>query len=103
MILEAMKYMKSCPDGFVVQAAFDDLSFSKRFIPKVPILGKFAIKRSLGNGEIFLRPAKVDNSKPTFYVLEGWHVRNLSQRQDPISNGDGSVHLKYSRMRLKNR
>jgi hypothetical protein len=101
MILEAMKSMNECPVGFVVQSTFDDSTFTKRFIPKVPIIGAMLIRKAIGNGEIYLRPDKVDPNLPEFYVLKGWHVRNLSQRKDPLARGSNGVPLKYSRLNSK--
>lgn len=96
MILEAMNSMQECPVGFVVQSTFDDTSVARRLIPKLPIIGPIVIRRALANGEIYLRPEKVDPRKPDFYVLKGWHVRNLSQRKDPLARGSKGVPLKYS-------
>lgn len=94
MILEAMNYMGNCPLGFVVQSTFNDQSFFRKHSSKVPIIGQIIIKNAIKNGEIYLRPTQVNRDLPEFYVLEGWHVRNMSMRQDPITLSDGSVHLR---------
>lgn len=94
MILEAMEIMQNCPVGFVVQSKFDDNTFYRRFTPKVPLVGRIVIKNAIKNGEIYLRPDKVDSSLPDTYILKGWHVRNMSMRKDPITLSNGSVHLK---------
>ena len=96
MILEAMNSKQECPVGFVVQSTFDDTSVARRIIPKLPIIGPIVIRRAIANGEIYLRPEKVDPRMPDFYVLKGWHVRNLSQRKDPLARGSKGVPLKYS-------
>lgn len=96
MILEAMNSMQECPVGFVVQSTFDDTSVARRIIPKLPIIGPIVIRRAIANGEIYLRPEKVDPRMPDIYVLKGWHVRNLSQRKDPLARGSKGVPLKYS-------
>lgn len=102
MILEAMNSMGECPVGFVVQSTFDDTTFTKRFIPKLPVIGPRIIRKAIENGEIYLRPAKVDPKMPEFYILKGWHVRNLSQRKDPLARGSRGIPLQYSRLRSKN-
>lgn len=94
MILEAIELMHTCPVGFVVQSKFNDNTFYRKFTPKVPILGRIVIKNAIKNGEIYLRPDKVDSTLPEIYILKGWHVRNMSMRKDPITQSDGSVHLK---------
>jgi hypothetical protein len=103
VILEAINMMDECPVGFVVQSKFDDNSFLNQLIPRVPIIGRIIIKYAINNGEIYLRPDKVDSEMPKFYILKGWHVRNLSQRQDELTNGDGSVPLRRGNFRLKDR
>lgn len=103
MIFDAMNSMQECPVGFVVQSTFDDTTFTKRFIPKVPVIGAILIRRAIENGEIYLRPDKVDPKLPEFYVLKGWHVRNLSQRKDPLAQGSRGIPLKYSRIHSKHR
>ena len=89
-----MNYMGKCPIGFVVQSTFDDQSFFRKYSPRVPIVGRIVIRNAIKNGEIYLRPTRVDSDLPKFYILEGWHVRNMSMRQDPITQSDGSVYLK---------
>jgi hypothetical protein len=101
MILEAMNSMRECPVGFVVQSTFDDTTFTKRFVPKVPVIGAFLIRKAIRNGEIYLRPDKIDPIMPEFYILKGWHVRNLSQRKDPVARGSKGIPLKYSRIHSK--
>ena len=52
-----------------------------------------AISRQMKRqGKIFIRPNKVDPTKPDYYWLEGFKVRNMSQRQDGTYWTNGSVH-----------
>jgi len=53
-----------------------------QFLLEIPILKLLISEILVRQGKIFLRPFKVDPSKPEQYWVEGFKVRNRSQRQD---------------------
>jgi hypothetical protein len=57
-----------------------------------PVLKVILSEILVRQGKIFLRPYKVDPSKPEQYRVEGFKVRNRSQRQDGTYLTAGGVH-----------
>jgi hypothetical protein len=67
---------------YVVQSVYEYKSFKTSLIMSLPLLNRWYIKRAIYNGSIFARYLKVDPNKPAREIIQGWHVRNTSQRAD---------------------
>ena len=84
--------MADAPANFRAETTFNSRSGIYKVILEIPVL-KFLFSEILfRQGKIFIRPYKVDPSKPDHYWLDGYKVKNMSQRQDGSYWTKGSVH-----------
>jgi hypothetical protein len=87
-----LRFLDTTPDNFRVETTFNSQSGFYKFILEIPVLKYFFSEILIRQGKIFLRPYKVDPSKPDQYWLEGYRVRNMSQRKDGTYLTAGGVH-----------
>jgi hypothetical protein len=87
--------MKSIPGEYRIESTVElDTAFLNILssIPLVNILTATHLKRS---GKVFLRVMKVDVQLPDEYQINGWKIRNKSQRADGVYySGKGYVSLR---------
>jgi len=74
--------LKKTPGNFRIETTFSIHNRFMQFLLEIPILKLLISEILVRQGKIFLRPFKVDPSKPEQYWVEGFKVRNRSQRQD---------------------
>lgn len=79
------------PANFRVETTFDSRAGIYKIILNIPIFRNFISELLIKQGKIYLRPYKVDPSLPEHYLLEGFTVRNMSQRKDGTYPKSGSV------------
>lgn len=84
--------MGDAPDGFRVETSFKFQAGFLRTLLDTPLLTYLISEMLIRQGKIFLRPYKVDPTKPDQYWLEGFKVKNISQRKDGTYLTSGSVH-----------
>jgi hypothetical protein len=83
--------LKYTPGDFRVETTFNIHNRSMQFILEIPLLKVLISEILVRQGKIFLRPLKVAPSKPEQYWVEGFKVRNKSQRQDGTYLTAGNV------------
>ena len=83
--------LRHTPGNFRVETTFNSRSGLMKHALEFPVLKVFISEFLVRQGKIFLRPYKVDPSKPDQYWVEGFKVRNMSQRQDGTYWSSGSV------------
>ena len=81
---EIMYYrtLRRTPGDFRVETTFNLQGKFARTILEFPLIKILVSEMLVRQGKIFLRPFKVDPTKPEQYWVEGFKVRNTSQRQD---------------------
>ena len=84
--------LKHTPGDFRIETTFNSRSKVMKVALEFPILKIFFSEILVRQGKIFLRPYKVDPAKPEEYWVEGFKVRNRSQRQDGTYLTAGGVH-----------
>jgi hypothetical protein len=84
--------LKHTPGNFRVETTFNSQSRFYGVILEIPVLKYLFSELLIRQGKIFLRPYKVDPSKPEQYWVEGYKVRNMSQRKDGTYLTAGGVH-----------
>lgn len=67
---------------FRVETTFNLQGKFARTILEFPLIKILVSEILVRQGKIFLRPFKVDPTKPEQYWVEGFKVRNTSQRKD---------------------
>ena len=89
-----MRFRSMCdaPANFRAETTFNHRTGTYKILLEIPILKYIVSELLIRRGKIFIRPYKVDSSKPDHYWLEGFKVRNMSQRQDGTYWTNGSVH-----------
>lgn len=83
--------LKDTPGDYRVETTFSLHNRQMQFILNFPIIKILVSEILVRQGKIFLRPYKVDPSKPEQYWIEGFKVRNKSQRQDGTLHSAGGV------------
>jgi hypothetical protein len=83
--------LRKTPGDFRIETTFDLHNGFTRFILEFPLVKVLASEILVRRGKIFLRPYKVDPTKPDQYRVEGFTVRNKSQRQDGTLYTAGGV------------
>ena len=84
--------MSDAPANFRAETTFNNRTGIYKVILDIPVLNLIFSELLIRQGKIFIRPYKVDSSKPEHYWLDGFKVRNMSQRQDGTYWTNGSVH-----------
>jgi hypothetical protein len=84
--------LRHTPGNFRIEATFNPTVGFMKFALNFPILKIILSEILVKQGKIFLRPYKVDPAKPEEYWVEGFKVRNRSQRQDGTYLTAGGVH-----------
>ena len=84
--------LKHTPGNFRIETTFNPRVGVIKFALNFPVLRIILSELLVRQGKIFLRPYKVDPTKPDYYWLEGFKVRNMSQRKDGTYLTSGSVH-----------
>ncbi|CAB4367188.1 unannotated protein [freshwater metagenome] len=84
--------MSDAPATFRAETTFNSRSGIFKVLLEIPVFKYIFSEILIRQGKIFIRPNKVDPTKPDYYWLEGFKVRNMSQRQDGTYWTNGSVH-----------
>ncbi len=84
--------MCDAPANFRAETTFNNRTGIYNVLLEIPGLKYIFSELLIRQGKIFIRPYKVDTSKPEHYWLEGFKVRNMSQRQDGTYLTAGGVH-----------
>ena len=84
--------MCDAPSNFRAETTFNSRTGIYKIFLEIPIFKYVFSEILIRQGKIFLRPYKVDPTKPEQYWVEGFKVRNMSQRQDGTYWTNGSVH-----------
>ena len=84
--------MCDAPANFRAETTFNSRTGVYKILLEIPIFKDIFSEILIRQGKIFIRPNKVDPTKPDYYWLEGFKVRNMSQRQDGTYWTNGSVH-----------
>ena len=84
--------LKKTTGNFRIETTFNSQRGFYKFVLEIPVLKYLFSEILIRQGKIFLRPYKVDPSKPDQYWLEGYKVRNMSQRKDGTYLTAGGVH-----------
>jgi hypothetical protein len=84
--------LKHTPGDFRIETTFNPRTGIYKVILDIPLLKYLISELFVRQGKIFLRPFKVDPTKPEQYWVEGFKVRNKSQRADGIYLTAGGVH-----------
>jgi hypothetical protein len=89
-----MKFRSMCdaPANFRAETTFNNRTGVYKVLLEFPVLKYLLSEMLIRQGKIFIRPYKVDPSKPDYYWLDGFKVRNMSQRQDGTYWTNGSVY-----------
>lgn len=89
-----MKFRSMCdaPVNFRTETTFNSQTGIYKVLLEIPVLNLIFSELLIRQGRIFIRPYKVDSSKPDYYWLDGFKVRNMSQRKDGTYWSNGSVH-----------
>ena len=89
-----MKFRSMCdaPPNFRAETTFNHRSGIYKTLLGIPVFNLIFSEILIRQGKIFIRPYKVDPSKPNHYWLDGFKVRNMSQRQDGTYWTNGSVY-----------
>jgi len=74
--------LKHTPGDFRIETTFNPTIGFMKIALNFPVLKIILSEILVRQGKIFLRPCKVDPTKPEQYWVEGFKVRNRSQRQD---------------------
>ena len=77
-----VRTFEDAPTNFRVETTFNNRRGTYKIILGIPVLRLIFSELLIRLGKIYLRPLKVDRSKPSSYWYEGFQVRNMSQRQD---------------------
>ena len=88
-----MKFRSMCdaPVNFRAETTFNSRTGIFKVLLEIPVFKCIFSEILIRQGKIFIRPNKVDPSKPDYYWLEGFKVRNMSQRQDGTYLTAGNV------------
>ena len=88
-----MKFRSMCdaPVNFRAETTFNSRTGIFKVLLEIPVFKCIFSEILIRQGKIFSRPNKVDPSKPDYYWLEGFKVRNMSQRQDGTYLTAGNV------------
>ncbi len=84
--------LKRTPGNFRIETTFNPRAAVMKFALNFPVLRILFSEILVRQGKIFLRPYKVDPTKPDQYWVEGFKVRNMSQRKDGTYLTSGSLH-----------
>ena len=86
--------MKTIPGEYRIESTVNLESKSLNFLAAVPLLNKITANHLKKSGKVFLRVMKVDLQLPEEYRINGWKIRNRSQRSDgAYYSGRGYVSL----------
>lgn len=84
--------MCDAPVNFRAETTFNSRTRIFKVLLEIPVFKYIFTEILIRQGKIFIRPNKVDLTKPDYYWLEGFKVRNMSQRQDGTYWTNGSIH-----------
>lgn len=84
--------MCDAPANFRAETTFNSRTGIFKVLLGIPVFKYIFTEIMIRQGKIFIRPNKVDPTKPDYYWLEGFKVRNMSQRQDGTYWTNGSIH-----------
>lgn len=84
--------LRKTPGNFRVETTFNSQNKIFKLALEFPVLKVIISEILVRQGKIFLRPYKIDPAKPQQYWVEGFKVRNISQRQDGTFWTNGSVY-----------
>jgi len=84
--------MCDAPVNFRAETTFNSRTGIFKVLLEIPVFKYIFTEILIRQGKIFIRPNKVDPTKPDYYWLEGFKVRNMSQRQDGTYWTNGSIH-----------
>jgi hypothetical protein len=86
------RQLKHTSGDFRIETTFNPRTGFMKFALNFPVLRVIFSEILVRQGKIFLRPCKVDPAKPEQYFVEGFKVRNRSQREDGTYLTAGNVH-----------
>jgi hypothetical protein len=95
LIFEAMDISSWNPENFITQSTFSKDGTLLLLTSRFRIIRKVVARLAISTGNIYKRPTKVDPTKPRKYRLQGWLVRNMSQREDGTYFKNGGSNLKF--------
>jgi hypothetical protein len=86
--------MKTIPGEYRIESTINLNSPFLKALAAMPILNKITASHLKKSGKVFLRVMKVDAQLPAEYRINGWKIRNRSQRADGVYySGSGYVSL----------
>ena len=86
--------MKSIPGEFRIESRVNLDSAFFNFLSAIPLINIMAATHLKSSGKVFLRVMKVDARLPEEYRLNGWKIRNKSERADGVYySGSGYISL----------
>jgi hypothetical protein len=85
---------KSIPGEYRIESTVRLNSTFLNLISIIPVFNKMTASHLKRSGKVFLRVMKVDEQLPDEYRINGWKIRNRSQRADALYySGSGYVSL----------
>lgn len=86
--------MKTIPGEYRIESTVNLNSSFLNFLAVIPLLNTITAIHLKKTGKVFLRVTKVDLRLPDEYRINGWKIRNRSQRSDGVYySGSGYVSL----------
>lgn len=86
--------MKTIPGEYRIQSTVKLDSAILNFLSSIPLINKITATHLKKSGKVFLRVMKVDAQLPDEYRINGWKIRNKSERADGVYfSGSGYVSL----------
>lgn len=86
--------MKTIPGEYRIESTVNLESTLLNVLSVVPLINKITASHLKRSGKVFLRVMKVDVQRPDEYRLNGWKIRNKSERADGVYySGKGYVSL----------
>jgi hypothetical protein len=86
--------MKTIPGEYRIESTVNLESTLLNILSAVPVINKITASHLKKTGKVFLRVMKVDVQLPDEYRINGWKIRNKSERADgTYYSGHGYVSL----------
>ena len=93
MMIDAI-LMKNIPGEYRIESTVNLESKFLNFLSAIPLINKITASHLKRTGKVFLRVMKVDVQRPDEYRINGWKIRNKSERADGVYySGKGYVSL----------
>jgi hypothetical protein len=86
--------MKTIPGEYRIESTVNLESALLNILSAIPLINQITASHLKRTGKVFLRVMKVDVQRPDEYRINGWKIRNKSQRADgAYYSGNGYVSL----------